>query len=179
VVRGRGVEQGKAHRDNIGIWDCKGEQHDATVGTVVAHAQRRWEGAHEDTGGGRETHKRTHTQRRVTPRTLVRWYAWSTSRRTSSSMSSAVPSEYGLLKLFSSLGKDTRPTASFMPYTAVIAYAIWVTLFRSSAAPVVMRPKLISSDTRPGTTRVACRAPGTPPQAEPSLPRSPQLPSPH
>uniref|UniRef100_A0A182N998 Uncharacterized protein n=1 Tax=Anopheles dirus TaxID=7168 RepID=A0A182N998_9DIPT len=83
---------------------------------------------------------------------FVRTYARSISARTSSSMIWAVCSEYGLLNIGSpgcELSKLTLPTFLFMPKRVICAYALSVIFFRSSCAPVVMRAKKSSSDTRP------------------------------
>uniref|UniRef100_A0A8W7PGS2 Uncharacterized protein n=1 Tax=Anopheles coluzzii TaxID=1518534 RepID=A0A8W7PGS2_ANOCL len=83
---------------------------------------------------------------------FVRTYARSIRARTSSSMIWAVCSEYGFANIGSpgcELSKLTLPTFLFMPKRVICAYALSVIFFRSSCAPVVMRSKKISSDTRP------------------------------
>ena len=79
----------------------------------------------------------------------VRLYAVSTSRRTSSSIILAVSSEYGDFKLCSSLGNESNPIFSFMPYTATVLYAICVTFSKSFCAPVEIFPSMTCSAARP------------------------------
>mmetsp|Transcript_3798 Transcript_3798/g.16097 ORF Transcript_3798/g.16097 Transcript_3798/m.16097 type:complete len:295 (-) Transcript_3798:1555-2439(-) len=79
----------------------------------------------------------------------VRLYAASTSARTSSSIMRAVSCEYGFWNDWSSVGNESMPTFSFMPYTATRLYAIFVTFSKSFCAPVLIFPSITSSAARP------------------------------